>query len=1410
MSSLSSRSTRVWEESHGAKVHKPDNSSKLSGSSSGGSNADSGYGSECTLRKFSEDDERILTSNRSVSERHGSCESSRLTPAFSTQESMEPPNKNSLHKAASKTCKMFADTIRSKTQIFYVASSRAGSPHPTRDESPPKRLEKVKTVVSLRGRGGRQPAVDQEVNQQSTTRISGSVNLPHELDVDIPDSNLQGLTLDVESSDQLTNNPSGMQPKDLLLGPNTSKVGSALDAATSPVLCRDGIPRDSPTLAYSPDISISIPDTIQTSCALDGLCHFSTEDDGFSPYPVLSRERTTIDSMRPHQLAQNAYHIHSLLNSGQKENICKEPVSDNKSNGRSQAASDALYSDRAQTNLTRSTLTSNSDETAYNATRTPGVSLQPSEAVNNGLSYGLDVLFPRCTEDCNVDRSSTAGGSSFVSYSADVEPSDRLFGSQPLSPEHTWMKMLADIEPKHLSSGQAPGGKDTDTDEIPGLPLQSHQNTKLLDKDRPRANTIRRLSSVNVENPEEINFSSSGTSGSLRKTGVSAHSEEGTCTPVDLDDQSSKEGDNSLKYAVEAIERLNGDGLDTTEKEVLMDKSAIRYAIDAIDRFDGVTLDSPDERRPLSLNSIEFAVEAIDRPTGTMLEDLSDLQELNTDVPIMNSEPQVGRSTFTEVLGESPSKSLGRVSEHTDLLIESNESTQLNKFFSTGDSQVQGAPESHSPHECKSEDAAIFNSRIPSSSSSSNSISTSDSCAITTHGATYYAPPPSPHHVHTHPVRNNSSIKRETYEVLDGSNKSSFLGSRESLEWHSVDSYVMLVEARSSSPTNDPTCLAEKPGATKVGNINILSSSQQEFQPTKHGSPEVQVESGLDKDNAKASSDLMISTTVIDDVLFQNGRRTVEITESRSSSMYAPDKDFMLDLDVGERTFVKHTMTRSSSLCAADGDFRASHAGSGILILPRTNASCNPDTLSDKLEELMGQIQHLSLIAKPNDDLAEGKDLSISRRDATPDQKSDKDHSPQNSKNCYPKCEILSHSSDQSSKEAKDPAFTNISKSLGLDSHTFVDDFDLEKLPPLPPSVDISFSPRYNADSLASPVSSSSEVRNLRGHKQRQMSSTMTSSLNDSLNSQDSPTAGNNIVVPCSKFVRALSNYFKPETENNFFSTPSNSPQKPDTDSRQSSDKITPSASGQQSIDNSTLKRDFIAARLPLFGSRDMYGFVRSDSRQLSQRNVASRLQGLASGGRTLTSPTNEPDSSIPIASRLNKTRSAQSKKRTWKIRESDSGEEGSVNGTVESPKKSPKRDLVTSSMKKGIWWGRDSKEVQEAESPLAHKAEVRSTTSNTTREELLAGVDKHVSLARKRESEPLLKGDTNFQAVGSVEALGKRGVKRQTESRQAERPGSSCPKAAIDCAGNDPRRSIEDDKENNGSPTRDHQVCEL
>lgn len=184
MSFLRNRLSQIWRRSEDVEDHSTENR-KRSESQSAVSIADSGCFSASSIRTTGSDQlsesELCLTI----------IDSSTTLPH--TPSPVDSPSKRTLNKVASRTFKIFSDTIRSKTQMFYVTPEESEAPAPTYEESPKKRKISIKASPSFRGRANREPQVTKDSREppaRTPTPTLNPTNLPHELNVYIPDASL--------------------------------------------------------------------------------------------------------------------------------------------------------------------------------------------------------------------------------------------------------------------------------------------------------------------------------------------------------------------------------------------------------------------------------------------------------------------------------------------------------------------------------------------------------------------------------------------------------------------------------------------------------------------------------------------------------------------------------------------------------------------------------------------------------------------------------------------------------------------------------------------------------------------------------------------------------------------------------------------------------------------------------------------------------------------------------------------------------------------------------------------------------------------------------------------------------------------------------------------------------------------
>ena len=103
--------------------------------------------------------------------------------------SARSPNKRPIHKLASTTIKMFSDTIRSKATMFYTSPPLTEISRPDDTDSPTKRDRAARLLSSLRSRSSRNFNEDPQT-EETEVEPRVYVDMPHELDVEIPNSSL--------------------------------------------------------------------------------------------------------------------------------------------------------------------------------------------------------------------------------------------------------------------------------------------------------------------------------------------------------------------------------------------------------------------------------------------------------------------------------------------------------------------------------------------------------------------------------------------------------------------------------------------------------------------------------------------------------------------------------------------------------------------------------------------------------------------------------------------------------------------------------------------------------------------------------------------------------------------------------------------------------------------------------------------------------------------------------------------------------------------------------------------------------------------------------------------------------------------------------------------------------------------
>ena len=151
--------------------------------------ADSGYYSTATSRSRSPmAPPRPKTPLRDHRDVEGTGVETRDSPSKSLR-SAHSPNKRPVHKLASTTIKMFSDTIRSKATMFYVSPPQTEAPRSDNTDSPTKRDRAARLLSSLRSRNSRNFKEDSQI-EETEVEPRVYVDMPHELDVEIPNSSL--------------------------------------------------------------------------------------------------------------------------------------------------------------------------------------------------------------------------------------------------------------------------------------------------------------------------------------------------------------------------------------------------------------------------------------------------------------------------------------------------------------------------------------------------------------------------------------------------------------------------------------------------------------------------------------------------------------------------------------------------------------------------------------------------------------------------------------------------------------------------------------------------------------------------------------------------------------------------------------------------------------------------------------------------------------------------------------------------------------------------------------------------------------------------------------------------------------------------------------------------------------------
>ena len=653
---------------------------------------------------------------------------------------------------------MFSDTIRSKTQMFYVTPEESETPVPTYEESPKKRKIIIKASPSFRGRANREPQVTEDSREppaRSPTLTPTATCLPHELNVYIPDASL-------------------LEPK-----PGTTPTELA-----SILLHEDK--------GYFADVDSPKVATPITSSA---LVNHEKSPYTMSPSVLAGSGRSQVSG--------------SLFVKGNRECI---PLT-----GALSPYRQAILSQKTQALPIDSSMRTEDHKYGH---------LEPScrPLINrpNGVPSALKDLFVNPTDNQATYARFKVQSLSSEDYEAGSESTCKATRLPSMGSRLTWDERRADRQQRYMATQAVSAETEPDTEDDMALKLQPCRTMDSPEVLRTEERSRAKSDPTKLPSYKKVRFE--------------------TLNP-----------NSALKYAIEAIERSSGEALDAELDESSQLTSALQYTVEAIERSSGTSIDDTIHDPPSPTGAFTYAVESIQQPSGPVLSAVMNPGGLRLDAVIRilrkdskSQEPRM-RVVFEDDDSQHPSKNeQDSGSINLRLPIAQTDDSLLKTPSKTG--------------------YFIGDSSTHNRSVSAQSAATTDSCAVTTHMKLCYDPPAFPSlHVRTTPVRRTSSINAEIPSAL---------------ELHE-DQELLPKTCQSSRSVSGCSVEVQPPSPTKE---KILM--EDDF-PVNHVSTKQQA----------ATPQLPLSGTTLETgATWQSylDHKHVINGLSRSSSMCAPDGDFSL------------------------------------------------------------------------------------------------------------------------------------------------------------------------------------------------------------------------------------------------------------------------------------------------------------------------------------------------------------------------------------------------------------------------------------------------------------------------------------------------------------------------------------
>lgn len=577
---------------------------------------DSGYASGSSLRSRSTNLSLSQPATTRSSEKSLDSELLGFDARAAKSNSTYYTPRRSLHKAASTTFKFFSESIRSKTQLFYVESERPGTPYPAESGKLTKQDQRSRILSSLRSRSShRDKGGDEFMDQVVSTIVS---DIPHELHVDIPDSTLLEMNSSIPKEAQYAkivdsysshsqcppppaNSP--VQLKVLCIPSHTSKTEATVDTTSE---LKESI--DQPGSPEIPPVQNSTSSSEPDSIVHDDPSAHATSSDGGEAFDTSSpTDNQTSSSPQATRPSKGFRTSGNLFVKGNREQNRKTNV---------------------PSPYRRALRSSGSLEVPWehpaNSPEHPDVPQEVDAPIRPSIKRATSL--PRGLSDVMMsDREgtgSTEGPTTqvFDGYDGDAESSNELLEEPSMGPKSSWDKARADRLRRYQAVRTMSAETVVDTSDEEGLQLCPLRDGPASMPGSP-SRTYRKVRFATAEEFHEIAV----------PTATISLLEE-----LSIPSENVKMVLWGARPAVEPIEQPYGE--DTWHLANESPAAEIKPC----------SSETNSQARALTPASIHYAVEAIDRPSGTSMNSSKEFGESDLDCSTPTGPQKVGLPRSSE------------------------------------------------------------------------------------------------------------------------------------------------------------------------------------------------------------------------------------------------------------------------------------------------------------------------------------------------------------------------------------------------------------------------------------------------------------------------------------------------------------------------------------------------------------------------------------------------------------------------------------------------------------------------------------------------------------------------------------------------------------------------------------------